>query len=115
MTSLVNKFLLLFALLVIPLQGVAAAVSALQCQPQGGERTAVVQGQETPASVQDQSQPVDDNGTITHTGHFSCHQVSGLLSVMPYEALSDFPTWASSPATLHDPFFPEQPKRPPLA
>ncbi|MBI4205164.1 MAG: hypothetical protein HY527_09070 [Betaproteobacteria bacterium] len=117
MTSLVNKFLLLFALLVIPLQGVAAAVSALQCQAKSGERTAhVVQAQEIhAASVQDDGHPVDDTGTNTHTGHFCCHQVSVLPLVMPSGALPDFPVWAPSPTLLYDPFFPEQPKRPPLA
>lgn len=115
MISLVNRFVLLFALLVIPLQGLAAAVSALQCQAKSGERTAVFQAQESPASVQNHSQPVDDTGTNTHTGHFCCHQVSVLPLVMPSGALPDFPVWAPSPTLLYDPFFPEQPKRPPLA
>lgn len=114
MASLVNKFLLLFALLVIPLQGLAAAVSALQCQAKSGEHAAVVQAQESPANVQDHSQPVDDIGTNTHTSHFCCHQVSVLPLVMPSGTLPDFPVWASAPAPLYDPFFPEQPKRPPL-
>lgn len=113
MASVVNKFVLLFVLLVIPLQGLASAVSALQCQARSGERTAVFQAQESPASVQDYGQPVDDIGTNTHTGHFCCHQVS-VLPVMLSGALPDFPAWASAPVLLYEPFFPEQPKRPPL-
>lgn len=114
MASLVNKFVLLFALLVIPLQGLAAAVSALQCPAKNGERTAVLQAQESPASVQDHSQPVDDSSTNTHPSHFCCHQVSVLPLVMQSGALPGFPVWASAPALPYDPFFPEQPKRPPL-
>lgn len=115
MGPIVKKFVVLFAMLVIPLQGLAAAVSALQCQPKEAERAAIVQTQETPPAVQSESQPVDDIGTNTHATHFCCYPVSGLLSVTPHVALSDFPAWASSAATSHEPFFPEQPKRPPLA
>lgn len=114
MAYLVNKFVLLFLLLVMPLQGVASAVSALQCPAKSGERTAVFKAQESPASMQDYGQPVDDIGTNTHTGHFCCHQVSVLPPAMLSGSLPDFPVWASAPALLYDPFFPEQPKRPPL-
>ena len=114
MASFINKFLLLFALVVMPLQGLASAVSALQCPAKSGERSAVFEVQGSPASVQDYGQPVDDIGTNTHTGHFCCHQVSVLPLVMQSGAVPGFPVWAAAPALLYDPFFPEQPKRPPL-
>lgn len=114
MGSTVNKFVLLFVMLVIPLQGVAAAMSAVQCQPQGGERAAIIQAQEGPASVQDERRPVDDVITKTHTGQFCCHQVAGLLPVMLPGVLSDFPAWNPSLVLSRHPFYPEQSTRPPL-
>lgn len=116
MAVICRKLVLLLALAVMPLQGIAAAVSVLQCQAGGGKRaTHVIQAHQAhDHGVAHDSQPVDDSGAKTHTGHFCCHQVSGLPLVILSPALPDFPVWALSPALLHDLFFPEQPKRPPL-
>jgi len=117
MAVICRKLVLLLALAVMPLQGVAAAVSLLQCKAEGGERAAhVIQAHGGhDQGVAHDNPPVDDGGAKTHTGHFCCHQVSGLPLVVLSAALPELPGWALSPARLRELFFPEQPKRPPLA
>ena len=102
MMSLVGKFVLLFALLVMPLQGVAASLSALFCPPAVAAAT---------------DSPDGDDGAVNNVSeHFFCHQLHSAIPVVPAPAaIPDLPVFEPSISLLSSLFFPEQPQRPPFA
>lgn len=115
MSLSLKKFVLAAALLVMPLQGIAASLSVLLCQGDlrahimhavdAGDRATAGDGQ-------------SDNGGIGGdlAYHPCCHNiVSAAPIAAPPAAQPEFPVRALAPGSLHDLFVPEQPQRPPLA
>lgn len=109
-----KALLLAAALLLMPLQGTAAAVAGLLCDPGtqthmpqangGGDRGAHQNG--------DQGQGNTGGSSAWHPFHST---VFGTAVVTAPAPAPDFPPRAFAPDTAYDRFVPEQPQRPPLA
>ena len=113
--SLWLKILVLaVALLVIPLQGVAATLSVLFCHGDAQIHATHANGGHDPGTYQHSNQ--DEGYTTGNSAFHPCHNtVSAPLVVTLLAAAPDFPVRAFAPDSLHDLFVPEQPQRPPLA
>ena len=118
-TSRIRKFVLAAALAVMPLQGVAATLSALLCHgdaqmhavhdPDGHDHGSHHDGHHN--SHQD-----DGGSTGNAVFHLCCHYTVSAPPIVTIPAMvPDFPVRAFVPDPLHDLFFPDQPQRPPLA
>jgi len=109
-----KQLLLVAVLLVMPLQGFAAALANLLCHPAAQVHAVHANGGEDRGAHQDGDQDQDRTG-----GNSVWHSFHGTVFAAPVAALPatarDFPVRASAPDLLHDLFFPEQPQRPPLA
>lgn len=110
-----RKLVLLVALAVMPLQGVAATLSVLFCHDEGQMHTLHTQISHDQGVVPDNHQ--DEGGTTSNHASHSCHQytISAPAVVTLSAALPYFPVRAFAPEPLHDRFVPELPHRPPLA
>lgn len=113
----IRKLLLLTALLVLPLQGLAMAATFAACHEQPS------------AQQMSQAHPHDDQGDATHhhddqnndggtpsglSGHLCGHQVVfHPPAIVNFVTTSDFPAWAVPAFLDYTPHFPEQPRRPP--
>jgi hypothetical protein len=115
MNTWCRKLVLLLALAVMPLQGIAASLSVLFCHDEGHLHALHDQGSHDHGVNHDGHQ--DEGGTTSnHTSHPCCHYtVSAPAVVTLPAALPDFPVRAFAPESLHDLFVPELPHRPPLA
>lgn len=106
MLRFIGKFAVLTLLWVIPLQGIAAAASILECLP-----------------LELQSFGSSNAGDREHgsalkefSGHFYCHQLfPGILVVSAGTAAVDSSYPEPSIPLPPNLFFPEQPQRPPLS
>jgi hypothetical protein len=112
-----KRFVLLLALVMLPVQGLAAGLSGLVCDADSDEPTTHVahanHGHDHGA--QRDSHPNDGGANIQHE-HFSCHHLVSILPAVTLPAtLPDFPVWASLSHGLPDLFVPDRPQRPPLA
>jgi hypothetical protein len=115
MTTWCRRLVLVLALAVMPLQGVAAALSVLFCHDEGQMHALHDQGSHEHGTHHDGRH--DDDGTVGgSTYHLCCHfTVSAPAIVALPAALPDFPIRAFAPDSLHDLFIPDRPQRPPLA
>ena len=115
----VKKLVLAAALAVMPLQGVAAALSVLLCHGEAQTHTAHAGGGHDHDSHQDghhDKQQGDDGVAGNSVYHLCCHYtVSAPAAVTLPVSLPDFPVRAFVPDPLHDLFVPDRPQRPPLA
>lgn len=112
-----KRFVLLLALVVLPAQGIAAALSGLLCDVGSKAHAAhaahVNDGHDHGAQHGGHS---DDDGTNIHYEHFSCHHLVFVLPAVTLPAITpDFPVWASLADRLPNLFVPARPQRPPLA
>lgn len=111
-----GKILLIMALLlVMPLQGVAAALSHVLCSS-AAEQTLSGHYHDAGDNSIAPHDHNDDNSGNNHASHLSCHHASpAMSSVTATIFASDPPVF--EPAIFFFPslFFPEQPQRPPLA
>lgn len=113
------KILALSLLLILPIQGVAAALGPLLCaaadghHSMGGDGHSQQSNEGTPHSHDKNDGPAADEGV---SGHLCCHHFSAGFPVA-FEELPDLsPTLVSRSIILsHKLFVPEQPQRPPLA
>lgn len=113
-----KRFVLLLALVMLPVQGLAAALSGLVCDADSKEQTAHVAhaSDSHDHGAQRDSQPNDDDGANIQYEHFSCHHLVSILPAVTLPAtLPEFPVWASLSHSLPDLFVPDRPQRPPLA
>jgi hypothetical protein len=115
MSPRVKSLVLAAALLVMPLQGIAATLTYLLCH---GETKA--HGMHSPGSADrgaHQGAPQDEGDTSSYVAHNPCcnHSVSAPPIAKLPAALPDFPVQALAPDLLHDLFLPDRPQRPPLA
>lgn len=115
MTFTAKRFILMLALAVMPLQGVAAVFTAMTCLAGQSERVV----QEAPAEAGhglDAQHDETGGGTVSQTDHFNCHLVvSGLPGQSPQEVMPHIAVRGFLHHFLYDPFFPDRPQRPPLA
>lgn len=118
MASFSKRLVLLVALMVMPLQGIAAPLSVLACQSERPEHAAqaMVVDDLHDDGMRHDTQPRDEGGASGQAGHFCCHNVAcGLLAVARQPALAEFAVRHSVSHPLNDLFFPDRPQRPPLA
>jgi hypothetical protein len=115
MSRSLKKLVLAVALLVVPLQGVAATLSPLFCHDEGQEHAMHSIGGLDRGVHQGSLQ--GEGGTGGSSAHHPCcnHTVSGLPAATMSAVLPDFPVGKFSPDPIHDLFVPERPQRPPLA
>lgn len=91
----------------IPLQGVAVAVSILKCPP--------VEAGAAYSYGSDAGDQERGSAIKKFSGHFSCHQLfPGIPVVSVATAVVDSSGFDPLIALLSSLFFPEQPQRPPL-
>ena len=109
-----KNLVLAAALLVMPLQGVAATLSVLLCHGDAQIHATHVNGGHDRGTYQHSDQ--DEDSATGNSAFHPCHNtVSAPLVVTLLAAAPDFPVRAFMPYPLHDLFVPEQPQRPPLA
>lgn len=122
MTAWRRKLVLVLALAVMPLQGVAATLTVLWCH--GDAQAHALHTQNNPIHTQDAPEHnmhhdahPDEGGAAGQSAHHLCCNITASAPplVTPSAAPSEFPVRAFAPDFLHDPFIPEQPQRPPLA
>jgi hypothetical protein len=113
-----KKLVLAAVLSIVPLQGVAATLSVLNCHgDQGDARTHVMHSPGSADHGGHQGGEHDEGGASSHAAYHPCcnHVVSASPVVKSPAALPEFPVRAFAPDLLPDLFVPEQPQRPPLA
>ncbi len=122
MVTWCRKFVLLLALAVMPLQGVAATLTILLCH--GDAQTHALHGPDihTPGAhhagheQENDATGNDDGGAIGNSYHLCCSLTASAPPPISFDAeLPDLPVQAFVPDPLYDLFAPEQPQRPPLA
>ena len=114
-----KELVLSAALAVMPLQGVAAALSFLICHGDAQAHAMHANDSHDHAAHQDSrhdKHPGDDATAGSSVHHLCCHYtVSAPTAVTVAISLPDFPVLAYAPDPLHDLFVPDRPQRPPLA
>ena len=115
MTAWCKKLVLLVALAVMPLQGVAATLSVLLCH--GDAQAHATHDRSNHDHGVSQDGPQDEGGTTGNSVHHLCCNVTASapsILMLPVTQ-PDFPVRAYTPDPLHDLFIPDRPQRPPLA
>ena len=107
--------MLVLALAIMPLQGIAATLSVLFCHDAAQLHAPHDQGSHDHGVSQD-GHP-DEGSTTNHHDYHPCNHytVSVPAGVTLPVAMPDFPVRASAPDPLNDLFVPDRPQRPPLA
>jgi hypothetical protein len=106
-------------LMVVPLQGMASAMHALACVPNGEPASAAghSHGAHEQHATHDHGTPHQhsgDAGDGDHVSHQCCHHFSSAAAPSFGTAANiDLPVYLSSLSLLETLFFPEQPQRPP--
>jgi len=114
MSPRLKTLVLAAALLVMPLQGIAATLSDLLCDGEAQMHAMHASGGPDRGTHQDSSE--DAGGTSGNSVYHPCHNtISAPLVVTFLAAAPAFPVRAFVPDTLYGLFVPEQPQRPPLA
>lgn len=116
MSAWCKKLVLVLALTVMPLQGVAATLSVLLCHGDAQAHAMHDQGSHDHGAPQDDRQ--DEGGTTGNSSayHLCCNITASASSIVTLPAsLPDFPVRAFAPDPLHDLYVPDRPQRPPLA
>lgn len=114
MSLWLKTLVLAAALLVMPLQGIAATLSVLLCNGEAQMHAMHASGGQDRGTHQNSNQ--NEGSTSGNSAYHPCHNtVSAPLVVTLLATAPDFPVRAFAPDTLFDLFVPEQPQRPPLA
>lgn len=115
MSLLLKKLVLATALLVMPLQGIAATLSVLLCH--GDVQAHVIHANDAADGAMHGDGQPDDGGTGGNAAfHPCCHNVFSAATLgATLAARPEFPVRAFAPDAVHALFFPELPQRPPLA
>lgn len=114
----IRKLLLLTALLVLPLQGLAAAATFFACHEQGSAQTTLQAHQLDDHAGAGQhhhhGQDSDGGPASGFSGHLCGHHVVFHLPVIVnFVTTPGFSEWVAAAAPDYSPHFPEQPRRPP--
>jgi hypothetical protein len=103
-------------LLILPLQGLAAALTPILCHSDEQQQTVVsVQAHGSdPSSHEEPTSNHDGKAGADYSGHLCCHYPVGAMPV-PFAAFADSgpSTYVSLPQVLPSLFSPEQQLRPP--
>ena len=111
-----KRFVLILALAVLPLQGIAASLAKLACHTGAGEQTAPVTHAHDGHQHGSRQANHSDESNGAEPEQFTCHHLTSALPVMALPTMvADFPVWAPSSYALPDLFIPDRPQRPPLA
>jgi len=114
MSPWLKELVLAAALLVMPLQGVAATLSVLVCDGEAQMHAMHASGGYDRGTHQNSNQ--DEGSTSGDSADHPCHNtVSGPLVATLLAAAPEFLVRAFALDTLYDLFVPELPQRPPLA
>ena len=111
-----KKLVLVLALSVMPLQGLAATLSVLLCHGEAQAHAMHDQGNHDHGAPNYDHQ--DEGGATGNSSayHLCCNITATAASILTLQATQpDFPGRALAPPTLHDLFVPDRPQRPPLA
>lgn len=110
----------MFMLLLLPLQALAASLSALTCHTGAAHHGAVNESTAHAAAhdgyPHDPGAPHHHDGdpSVDHSGHLNCHHVfSGMPAANVLSVPSELPAFESSLSLLYTLFVPERPQRPP--
>ena len=116
MSSRLKKLVLLLAIAVMPLQGIAGTLAVLICHGEAQSHATHAQ-HDHDHGVSAQGEHHDDAGTGGDLLYHLCchHTASGITAAFLPAAMSDFPAPATALLLLHDLFLPDRPQRPPLA
>lgn len=110
-----KKFVLLSLLVVMPLQGIAAAIAAVDCdgkEPQRAAHDFGINAAEERVGAPTADDSVAPGGIL---GGACCHQLGANAPVILVSASApELPGWLLPAYDLLDLFIPEQPQRPPL-
>jgi hypothetical protein len=119
MLSRLRRCVLMTLLLVLALQGTAAALHALTCAPQADHVAAAPADEHARAGHDHGSahKHSDDSngGTSDHSSHQCCHHFSAAPPSTDSTVQADLPVLQSSVTLLELSFILEQPQRPPRA
>lgn len=116
MSNRAKHFVLILALAVLPLQGMAAAFSSIVCHDGLGDPVATVTHAGGGHGHGAEHHSPSDDGQESGVDHASCHPLTPVLPVVSLPATAaDFPVWAPASHALPDLFIPDRPQRPPLA
>lgn len=116
MSNRAKRFVLMLALAVLPMQGMAGAFANLTCHEGVGDHAA--KGVHANGGHEDGAQHHGHTGDANgpELDHSSCHPLTPVLLVVSLPATTtDFPVWAPASYALPDLFIPNRPQRPPLA
>jgi hypothetical protein len=104
-----RKRIAVVVLLLLPLQGWAATLSAFTCFSADAHQTAGSPHHDTGSPHEHDGDTGND-----HSGHLSCHHFfSGMPAAVSEPESPDLPAFESSISLLFTLFVPEQPQRPP--
>lgn len=115
MAHWLKKFILLSLLVVMPLQGIAAEIAAVNCDGKEPQRAAHDFGLN--AGEESAGAPTNDDSVApgVKLGGDCCHQLGANAPVILVSASApELPGWLLPAYDLLNLFIPEQPQRPPL-
>jgi hypothetical protein len=108
------KLVLLTTLLVLPVQGTAAALAQILCATQDHHAVQAHSHADHDHGTPHQHAGSEGSGGEGHSAHFCCtHIVTGAPLGVVIAAQIAFPVYHPSSTPLHSLFVPEQPQRPP--
>jgi hypothetical protein len=115
MFLLLKKFVLAAALIVMPLQGIAATLSVVRCHGEAKAHVMHVDDVGDRTMVGDSQS--DNGGLGGNLAYYPCchNVVSAAPIAAPLAAQLQFSVRMFAPDSLHDLFVPDRPQRPPLA
>jgi hypothetical protein len=114
MAARLKTLLLAAMLLVMPLQGAAATLAGLLCDPGAQMHKVLANGGHDRDTPQDGEQDKDNAGANPVWHPFHGTVLGPVVETLP-AAASDSPSWAHAPDISYALFVPGLPQRPPLA
>ena len=109
-----RKKLALFVLVLLPLQSLAASLTALTCYSGDAHQTQEHDHGASHSHDGGTPHPHDGEAGSEHSGHMNCHHVfSGMPTTLTVSDTSELPAFESTISLLFTLFVPERPQRPP--
>ena len=100
--------------MLLPLQSIAASLTALTCYSDHAQQTEAHDPGTSHGHEGSTSHPHGDESGNDHSGHMNCHHFfSGMPTTVLVGTPSELPAFESSISLLFTLFVPERPQRPP--
>jgi hypothetical protein len=117
MMQWIKQFVLALAIVVMPIQGIAAGLASVICHGESDLQATATHDHESHSHSGHENGNHDDGAATGDTpSHLCCHHtVSGIPTMIVSGITPEFQVLATAPALLHDLFLPDRPQRPPLA